>query len=222
ERAELIAHILTLEQGKPLAESRGEVTGAAEIFEWYAQESRRLYGRVIPARQVQTRQWVLHEPVGPVAAFTPWNFPALTPARKIAGALAAGCTCVIKPAEETPATALELARACMDAGLPAGVLNVVFGQPAEVSGHLIRAREIRKITFTGSTAVGKQLAALAALHGAKRCTMELGGLAPAIVFDDADIDEAAAVCAASRFRNAGQVCVAASRFYVQRQALGRF
>ena len=222
ERAELIAHILTLEQGKPLAESRGEVTGAAEIFEWYAQESRRLYGRVIPARQAQTRQWVLHEPVGPVAAFTPWNFPALTPARKIAGALAAGCTCVIKPAEETPATALELARACMDAGLPAGVLNVVFGQPAEVSGHLIRAREIRKITFTGSTAVGKQLAALAALHGAKRCTMELGGLAPAIVFDDADIDEAAAVCAASRFRNAGQVCVAASRFYVQRQALGRF
>ncbi|MBO1113838.1 NAD-dependent succinate-semialdehyde dehydrogenase [Bordetella petrii] len=222
ERAELIAHILTLEQGKPLAESRGEVMGAAEIFEWYAQESRRLYGRVIPARQAHTRHWVTHEPVGPVAAFTPWNFPALTPARKIAGALAAGCTCVIKPAEETPATALELARACMDAGLPVGVLNVVFGHPADVSGHLIRAPQIRKITFTGSTAVGKQLAALAALHGAKRCTMELGGLAPAIVFDDADIGEAAAVCAASRFRNAGQVCVAASRFYVQRQAYPRF
>lgn len=222
DRAEMIAHVLTLEQGKPLAESRGEVAGAADIFEWYAQESRRLYGRVIPARQANTRQWVTREPVGPVAAFTPWNFPALTPARKIAGALAAGCTCVIKPAEETPATALELARACMDAGLPAGVLNVVFGAPAEVSGHLIRAARIRKVTFTGSTAVGKQLAALAAQHGAKRCTMELGGLAPAIVFDDADIDEAVSICATSRFRNAGQVCVAASRFYVQRQAYPRF
>jgi len=222
ERAELIAHVLTLEQGKPLAESRGEVAGAAEIFEWYAQESRRLYGRVIPARQANTRHWVTHEPVGPVAAFTPWNFPALTPARKIAGALAAGCTCVIKPAEETPATALELAQACQDAGLPAGVLNMVFGAPAEVSAHLIRSPQIRKITFTGSTSVGKQLAALAAEHGAKRCTMELGGLAPAIVFDDADIDEAVSVCAASRFRNAGQVCVAASRFYVQRQAYPRF
>ncbi|HYG44940.1 MAG TPA: NAD-dependent succinate-semialdehyde dehydrogenase [Bordetella sp.] len=222
DRVEMIAHVLTLEQGKPLAESRGEVMGAAEIFEWYAQEARRLYGRMIPARQSNTRQWVQHEPVGPVAAFTPWNFPALTPARKIAGALAAGCTCVIKPAEETPATALELARACVDAELPPGVLNMVFGAPAEVSEFLIRSPQIRKITFTGSTAVGKKLAALAAEHGAKRCTMELGGLAPAIVFDDADIDEAVAVCVSSRFRNAGQVCVAASRFYVQRQAYPRF
>lgn len=222
ERAELIAHILTLEQGKPLAEARGEVMGAIEIFEWYAQEARRLYGRVIPARDVNTQHWVTHEPVGPVAAFTPWNFPALTPARKIAGALAAGCTCVIKPAEETPGTALALARACTDAGLPAGVLNVVFGIPDEVSGHLIRAPQIRKVTFTGSTTVGKKLAALAAEYGAKRCTLELGGLAPAIVFDDADIDAAATVCASSRFRNAGQVCVAASRFYVQRRAYPQF
>ena len=130
ERAELIAHVMTLEQGKPLAEARGEVVGAAEIFEWYAEETRRIYGRVIPPRQANARHWVRHEAVGPVAAFTPWNFPALTPARKMAGALAAGCTCVIKPAEETPATALELARACVDAVLPPGVLNVVFGVPA--------------------------------------------------------------------------------------------
>jgi succinate-semialdehyde dehydrogenase/glutarate-semialdehyde dehydrogenase len=221
-RVEHIAHVLTLEQGKPLAEARGEVTAAAEIFEWYAEESRRLYGRVIPPRQPNTRHLVQREAVGPVAAFTPWNFPALTPARKIAGALAAGCTCVIKAAEETPATALELARACQDAGLPAGVLNVVFGVPAEVSDFLIRHPQIRKISFTGSGRVGMQLASLAALHGAKPCTMELGGHAPVLVFDDADVDAAARACAAARLRNAGQVCVAASRFFVQRGAYARF
>jgi succinate-semialdehyde dehydrogenase/glutarate-semialdehyde dehydrogenase len=222
ERIDSIARILTLEQGKPLAESRGEVAAAAEIFEWYAEESRRLYGRIIPSRQANTRHMVTREAVGPVAAFTPWNFPALTPARKMAGALAAGCTCVIKPSEETPATAIELARACVDAGLPAGVLNVVFGVPAEVSEFLIAAPQIRKITFTGSTAVGKRLAALAAVNGAKRCTMELGGHAPVLVFDDADVEAAARACAASRFRNAGQVCVAASRFFVQRKVYPRF
>ncbi|MES2185030.1 MAG: NAD-dependent succinate-semialdehyde dehydrogenase [Pseudomonadota bacterium] len=222
ERIEAIALVLTLEQGKPLAESRGEVAAAAEIFEWYAEESRRLYGRIIPSRQMHTRHTVTREAIGPVAAFTPWNFPALTPARKMAGALAAGCTCVIKPSEETPATAIELARACVDAGLPAGVLNVVFGVPAEVSEFLIAAPQIRKITFTGSTAVGKRLAAMAALNGAKRCTMELGGHAPVLVFDDADVEAAARACAASRFRNAGQVCVAASRFFVQRKAYARF
>lgn len=222
ERAELIAHVMTLEQGKPLAEARGEVVGAAEIFEWYAEETRRIYGRVIPARQSNARHWVQHEAVGPVAAFTPWNFPALTPARKIAGALAAGCTCVIKPSEETPGTALELARACVDAGLPAGALNVVFGVPAEVSEFLIRHPAIRKITFTGSTQVGMQLASLAALHGAKRCTMELGGHAPVLVFDDCDVEAVAQACAGSRLRNAGQVCVAASRFYVHRAVHARF
>ena len=222
ERADLIAHIMTLEQGKPLAEARGEIIGAAEIFEWYAEETRRIYGRVIPARQINAHHWVQHEAVGPVAAFTPWNFPALTPARKIAGALAAGCTCVIKPSEETPATAIELAHACVDAGLPAGVLNVVFGVPAEVSTFLIRHPAIRKITFTGSTQVGMQLASLAAQNGAKRCTMELGGHAPVLVFDDCDVDAAAQACAASRLRNAGQVCIAASRFYVQRDVHQRF
>jgi succinate-semialdehyde dehydrogenase / glutarate-semialdehyde dehydrogenase len=222
ERLELIAHVMTLEQGKPIAEARGEIIGAAEIFEWYAEETRRIYGRLIPPRQANARHWVQHEAIGPVAAFTPWNFPALTPARKIAGALAAGCTCVIKPAEETPATALELARACVDAGLPAGVLNVVFGVPAEVSTFLIRHPAIRKITFTGSTQVGMQLASLAAQSGAKRCTMELGGHSPVLVFDDCDIDAVAQACAASRLRNAGQVCIAASRFYVQRSVYARF
>lgn len=222
ERLDLIAHVMTLEQGKPLAEARGEIGGAAEIFEWYAEETRRIYGRVIPSRQPNARHWVQHEAVGPVAAFTPWNFPALTPARKIAGALAAGCTCVIKPAEETPATALELVRACVDAGIPEGVLNVVFGVPAEVSEFLIRHPAIRKITFTGSTQVGMQLASLAARHGAKRCTMELGGHSPVLVFDDCDIDAVAQACATSRLRNAGQVCIAASRFYVQRSVHDRF
>lgn len=221
ERQELIACMLTLEQGKPLAEARGEVAGAAEIFEWYAEEARRLYGRVIPSRG-NAQQLVMQQPVGPVAAFTPWNFPALTPARKMAGALAAGCSCIIKPAEETPGTAIELARACVDAGLPAGVLNVVFGVPSRISEFLIRAPQIRKVTFTGSIAVGKHLAALAATHGLKRCTMELGGHAPVLVFDDAAVEKAAQACAAAKFRNAGQVCIAPSRFYVQRGAYERF
>ena len=222
ERAEHIAHVMTLEEGKPLAESRAELASAIDIFEWYAEESRRLYGRLVPARQRGVRQQVTAEPVGPVAAFTPWNFPALTPARKIAGALAAGCSLVLKAAEETPATAIELARACADAGLPKGVLNLVFGVPSEVSEFLLRQPAIRKVSFTGSIPVGKRLAALAAEHGLKRCTLELGGHGPVIVMDDADAAQAAAACAAGRFRNAGQVCVAPSRFYVQRAAYPAF
>ncbi len=222
ERASYIAHIMTLEEGKPLAESQAELGAAIDIFEWYAEETRRLYGRAIPARAANVVQLVHNEPVGPVAAFTPWNFPALTPARKIAGALAAGCSLVIKPSEETPATAIQLVRACVDAGLPAGVLNLVFGVPAQVSEFLIKSPLIRKITFTGSIGVGKHLAKLAATHGLKRCTLELGGHAPVLVFDDADIARAAQICAAGRFRNAGQVCVAPSRFYVQRGAIDQF
>lgn len=221
-RTEDIARMLTVEEGKPLAESRAELGAAADIFEWYAEEARRLYGRVIPARQAGVRQLVQLEPVGPVAAFTPWNFPALTPARKIAGALAAGCACIIKASEETPLTCMELVRACADAGLPAGVLNLVFGVPAEVSEYLLRQPAIRKVSFTGSIQVGKHLAALSAVHGLKRCTMELGGHAPVLVFDDSDAEKAAEACAAGRFRNAGQVCVAPSRFYVQRGAYERF
>jgi succinate-semialdehyde dehydrogenase/glutarate-semialdehyde dehydrogenase len=222
ERIEPIAKLLTLEEGKPLAESRAELGAAADIFEWYAEEARRLYGRVIPSRQAGVRQWVQLEPVGPVVAFTPWNFPALTPARKIAGALAAGCSCIIKASEETPATCMELVRACADAGLPPGVLNLVFGVPAEVSEYLLRQPAIRKVSFTGSIQVGKHLAALSAANGLKRCTMELGGHAPVLVFDDSDAEKAAEACAAGRFRNAGQVCVAPSRFFVQRGVYARF
>lgn len=216
-----IALQLTLEEGKPLADSRFEVSAAAEIFEWFAEEGRRAYGRVIPARNADQRQIVLKQPIGPVAAFTPWNFPASTPARKIAGSLAAGCSCIIKPAEETPGTALALARCLVDAGLPAGVLSVVFGDPGHVSARLIASPVIRKISFTGSTAVGKQLARLAA-DGVKPATLELGGHAPVIVFDDADVDEVAPLAVASKYRNAGQICTSPTRFFVHEAVHDRF
>jgi succinate-semialdehyde dehydrogenase/glutarate-semialdehyde dehydrogenase len=214
ERSEAIATILTLEQGKILAESRIEVAFSADIFDWYAEEGMRAYGRVVPSRTPNVRYTVLQVPVGPVAAFTPWNVPAVTPARKIGGALAAGCSNVIKAAEETPGTCVEIVRALHDAGLPPGVLNLVFGVPAEVSTHLLRSPVIRKVSFTGSTAVGKALTKLAADDG-KRVTMELGGHAPVIVFDDCDVDKAVHMCVAAKFRNAGQVCISPSRFFVQ-------
>lgn len=214
ERADAIGRILTLEQGKVFAEARLEVLVAADIFQWYAEEGKRAYGRIIPSRIPGARQMVVREPVGPVAAFTPWNFPAVTPARKIAGALGAGCSCIIKPSEETPGTAIAMVRALEDAGLPAGVCNVVFGVPAQVSEHLIASPIIRKVTFTGSIPVGKQLTKLAA-EGMKRTTMELGGHAPVIVFDDVDVDKVTSVAVAGKFRNAGQVCVSPTRFFVQ-------
>ncbi|HEY8368136.1 MAG TPA: NAD-dependent succinate-semialdehyde dehydrogenase [Thermodesulfobacteriota bacterium] len=221
DRADAIARLLTLEEGKPLAEARGEVESAADVFEWFAEEGRRAYGRVLPARAPGARHLVLREPVGPVAAFTPWNFPALTPARKIAGALAAGCSCIIKPAEETPATCMALVDACVDAGLPAGVLNLVLGVPAEVSATLIASPVIRKVSFTGSTAVGTALLKLAA-DGVKRVTMELGGHAPVVVFEDAEVEAVADQAVAAKFRNAGQVCVSPTRFLVQRGVFARF
>ncbi|GAB3628378.1 aldehyde dehydrogenase [Pandoraea terrae] len=221
ERATDIARVMTLEQGKPLAESTLEVMLCAETLEWYAAEGLRAYGRVIPPRSGVARQMVLPQPIGPVAAFAPWNFPALLPMRKIAPALAAGCTMVLKPAEETPASALALVAALRDAGLPDGVLNVVFGQPAEISEHLIRSDVIRKITFTGSTAVGKTLAGLAAQH-VKPCTLELGGHAPVFVFDDVDIERTVAVCVQGKLRNAGQVCTSPTRFFVQTGIYDRF
>jgi succinate-semialdehyde dehydrogenase/glutarate-semialdehyde dehydrogenase len=221
ERHERIARVLTLEQGKILAESRIEVTAAADTIEWYAEEGRRAYGRIVPARAPGGRQMVVQEPVGPVAAFTPWNFPALTPARKIGGALGAGCSLILKAAEETPGTAVELVRAFADAGLPAGVLNLVFGKPAQVSGHLIASDTIRKISFTGSTAVGKQLARLA-IDGMKRTTLELGGHAPVVVFADADPEQSAEIVAAGKYRNAGQICISPTRFYVAETIHDRF
>jgi succinate-semialdehyde dehydrogenase/glutarate-semialdehyde dehydrogenase len=214
ERAKALAPLMTLEQGKTLAESTFEFVHAAETFDWYAAEALRANGRVMPARLPGARQMVLPQPLGPVAAFTPWNFPAALPARKIAGALAAGCTVIIKPSEETPASAIALVQALADAGLPHGALNLVFGVPAEVSTHLIRSETIRKVTFTGSTPVGRQLALLAA-EGIKPCTLELGGHAPVLVFDDADLDKTIATCIQGKSRNAGQVCTSPTRFIVQ-------
>ncbi len=212
-RLDEIARIMTLEQGKVLAESRIEVAAAADIIDWYAEEGRRAYGRVIPSRQPDIRYSTLMQPVGPMAAFSPWNFPAVIPARKVGAALAAGCTCIIKPAEETPGTMLAMARAFADAGLPEGVLNVVTGSPSEISSYLIASPIIRKVSFTGSTAVGREIGRLAA-EGIKRVTLELGGHAPVLVLEDADASKAAAISAAFKFRNAGQVCIAPTRFYV--------
>ena len=221
ERAQRLARIMTLEQGKTLGESLLEVYASAGVFDWFAEEGRRAYGRVIPARDPSVRYLTRLEPVGPVAAFTPWNMPAVIPARKLAAALAAGCSCIIKPAEETPGILLEMAQALYDAGLPEGVLSVVIGSPAEISAHLIASPVIRKVSFTGSTPVGKLIGKLAA-EGVKRCTLELGGHAPVIIAKDADIDKAIAVAGAFKFRNAGQVCVSPTRFLVEDAVFDRF
>ncbi|RMR18591.1 Succinate-semialdehyde dehydrogenase [Pseudomonas amygdali pv. ulmi] len=221
ERADNIARIMTQEQGKPLAEARMETLSAADVIDWLAEEGRRSYGRIVPSRGVAIEQKVVKEPVGPVAAFTPWNFPINQVVRKLSSALAAGCSIIVKAPEETPASPAELIRAFADAGVPAGVIGLVYGDPAEISGYLIPHPVIRKVTFTGSTPVGKQLAALAGKH-MKRATMELGGHAPALVFDDADIDLAARVLATAKFRNAGQVCVSPTRILVQRKVLDAF
>lgn len=215
ERVEHIANLMTLEEGKPLAESRDEVLRAAEYFEWFAEEAKRIDGRVVPANRPGVQQLVKRQAIGPVAAFTPWNFPAITPARKLAAALAAGCSVIIKPGEESPATALALARALDDAGLPKGVLQVVFGIPDQVSRQLIASPIIRKVTFTGSVPIGRLLSARAA-EGVKPITLELGGHGPVLVFDDADVQRAADEGAANRFRGTGQVCISSTRFLVQR------
>ncbi|WP_312798366.1 NAD-dependent succinate-semialdehyde dehydrogenase [Tianweitania sp.] len=213
ERAETIAQHMVREQGKPLAEARGEANAAPEHIEWHAEEARRIYGRVIPSRVPGARQMSLREPVGPVAAFSPWNFPINQLVRKISAALAAGCSVIAKPPEETPSACIELARAFQDAGVPAGVINIVFGIPHEVSDYLIASPIIQKISFTGSVPVGKALAAAAASH-MKRSTMELGGHAPYIVADDADVAAAAKLGVMLKYRNAGQVCASPTRFYV--------
>jgi succinate-semialdehyde dehydrogenase / glutarate-semialdehyde dehydrogenase len=221
ERAEAVATSQTMEQGKAFGESRIEVLTSADIIDWYAEEGRRSYGRIVPGRMKGVRQIVVQEPVGVVAAFTPWNFPTLTPVRKIAGALAAGCSIIIKASEETPAGCVELVKCFADAGVPAGVLNLVFGVPAEVSEHLIPSDIVRKISFTGSIPVGKHLAGLAA-KGMKRATMELGGHSPVVVFDDYDPEKAADTIAAFKYRNAGQVCISPTRFYVQEKGYNKF
>ena len=213
ERAADIGAVLTQENGKPLPEAKGEAMAAADIIEWFADEGMRVYGRIVPSRSLAVRQLVLKDPVGPVAAFTPWNFPINQVVRKLSAALASGCSMLIKAPEETPAAPAALIQAFADAGLPAGVVGLVYGNPAEISSYLIPHPIIRKVTFTGSTPVGKQLAALAGQH-MKRVTMELGGHAPVIVCEDADIALAVKSAGAAKFRNAGQVCISPTRFLV--------
>jgi succinate-semialdehyde dehydrogenase/glutarate-semialdehyde dehydrogenase len=220
ERVEEIAIAQTLEQGKPIAQSRAEVVRSCELIEWDAQEGRRIYGRIIPS-EPGMRHSVLRQPIGVVAAFSPWNFPTSTPARKIGGALSAGCSIILKAAEETPASAILLVRAFADAGLPAGVLNLVFGTPSEISEYLIPHSAVRLVTFTGSVPVGKHLSALAGLH-MKQVIMELGGHSPVIVCDDVDPAVAGANSAVAKSRNSGQVCTSPTRFFVEDAIYDRF
>jgi succinate-semialdehyde dehydrogenase/glutarate-semialdehyde dehydrogenase len=222
ERAGDIAPLLTQEQGKPLVEAKGEAMAAVDIIEWFADEGLRVYGRIVPSRaNLAIRQMVLKDPVGPVAAFTPWNFPINQVVRKVGAALAAGCSVLVKAPEETPAAPAALIKAFGDAGLPPGVLGLVYGNPAEISSYLIPHPTIRKVTFTGSIPVGKQLAALAGQH-MKRATMELGGHAPVIVCEDADIALAVKTAGAAKFRNAGQVCISPTRFLVHKSVANDF
>jgi succinate-semialdehyde dehydrogenase/glutarate-semialdehyde dehydrogenase len=220
QRVDHISRVATLEEGKTLGETRIEALVTANLFEFYAEECRRTYGRVL-VRPTGTRSVVVKEPVGPVAAFAPWNFPIGNPGRKLGAPIAAGCSVILKPAEEAPASAIEVVRALLDAGLPPGVAQLVFGVPDEVSRHLLASATIRKLSFTGSTAVGKHLLTLAAAT-VKRTTMELGGHAPVIVFDDADLTRTVEMLAIAKTRNSGQVCVSPTRFYVQEGIYDRF
>ncbi|MEX3007541.1 NAD-dependent succinate-semialdehyde dehydrogenase [Hoeflea sp. TYP-13] len=221
ERQEHIAQLMCLETGKPLAEAMGETGASADQFEWYSEETKRIYGQIIEARAQDSRMAVIHQPVGVVAAFSAWNFPALLPARKIAAALAAGCAIVIKPAGETPASCAALIQACHDAGIPAGVVSMVTGSSGRIAEQLIGSPIVRKVSVTGSVPVGKQILSLAA-QGVKKVSMELGGHAPVLVFDDFDARIAAEVCAATKFRNCGQVCISPTRFYVHRNSYDAF
>ncbi|MGO3744020.1 MAG: NAD-dependent succinate-semialdehyde dehydrogenase [Alcaligenes aquatilis] len=213
ERAQEIGRNLTLDQGKPLAEAVGEIMSCADHADWHAEECRRIYGRVIPARNPKVQQLVLREPIGVCAAFTPWNFPYNQAIRKICAAIGAGCTIILKGPEDSPSAVMAIAQAFHDAGLPPGVLNIVWGVPHEVSDYLIRSSIVRKVSFTGSVPVGKQLAALAGAH-MKRITMELGGHSPVLVLPDADVARAARQLARFKIRNAGQVCISPTRFYI--------
>ena len=219
---EALAQLMTAEQGKPLAEARGEVAYGASFIEWFAEEGKRVYGETIPAPSADRRLIVLRQPVGVIAAITPWNFPVAMITRKVAPALAVGCTTVVKPAEATPLCALALAALAQEAGIPAGVLNIVTtARPAAVGDELTRNPTVRKLSFTGSTGVGKHL--MAACAGTvKRLSLELGGNAPFIVLDDADLDAAVLGALASKYRNAGQTCVCANRLYAQAGIYERF
>lgn len=221
ERSAAIGRNITLDEGKPLAEAVSEVSGSAEHAEWHAEEGRRIYGRIIPSRQAGVRQMVVREPVGVCAAFTPWNFPFSQAIRKVAAALGAGCTLILKGPEESPSAVVALARAFHDAGLPPGVLNVVWGVPDTVASHLIASPIVRKVSFTGSVPVGRHLAGKSG-ERLKRLSLELGGHSPAIVFPDVDVERVAEFLAHFKIRNAGQVCVSPSRFYVHEDIYERF
>jgi succinate-semialdehyde dehydrogenase/glutarate-semialdehyde dehydrogenase len=220
ERQDEVAHSITLEHGKPFQQARLEVIRGSEFFEWDAGEATRTYGRVIPSAP-GVKYIVHHQPIGPVAAFAPWNFPMSQPARKVAGALASGCSIILKASEETPAGAIHIAKAFEDVGLPAGVLNLVFGVPADISSHLIPDERIRLVAFTGSTSVGRHLTGLASQHMTP-VLMELGGHAPVIVCEDTDVDAAAVSSAIRAMRNAGQVCTSPTRFFVHEQIYDQF
>lgn len=220
ERADSIAHIVTLEEGKPTGEAKGEVLASAALLDFHAGETVRIYGRVLP-RPSGTRSMVLQQPVGPVAAFCAWNFPAMNPVRKIAPALAAGCSVILKPSEETPGSAIAMMRCFQDAGLPGNVAQIVFGVPDQVSRTLLASPITRKLSFTGSVPVGKHLMKLAA-DTVMKMTMELGGHSPVLVFDDCDLDKTLDILVTHKFRNAGQVCVSPTRFSVQDGIYDRF
>jgi len=221
ERVDQISEILTLEQGKVRAEAKIEVMACAEVIEWFAEEGRRAYGRIIPPRADGVRQMVLMEPVGVVAGFCPWNFPIMQAVRKIAGSLAAGCTIVCKCPEETPGSPIEMVKCFHDAGLPKGCLHMLYGTPAELSEYMIPHPTVRKVSFTGSVPVGKHLAAIAGQH-MKRITMELGGHSPMMIFDDVDAEHVANVTSALKWRNAGQVCISPTRFLVHEKVYDQF
>lgn len=221
ERVDRIAALMSQEQGKPFAQAKAETNGAADTIDWFAEEGRRAYGQVVPSRDFNVQQLTIKQPVGPVAAFTPWNFPINQVVRKLSAAVTTGCSIIVKAPEETPASPAELIRAFVDAGVPAGVVNLVYGVPAEISEYLIPHPTIAKISFTGSTPVGKHLAALAGQH-MKKVTMELGGHAPVIVCDDADIERAAKEMALAKFRNCGQVCISPTRFLIQEAVYDKF
>lgn len=221
ERTERIATLMSLETGKPMAEARGEIGAAADQFEWYSEETKRIYGQVIESRTRDSRMMVIHQPVGVVAAFSAWNFPALLPARKIAAALGAGCSIIIKPAGEAPASCAALVMACHDAGIPAGAVNFLTGNSDLIARRLIASPIVRKVSVTGSVPVGKQILHLAA-DGVKKVSMELGGHGPVLVFGDVDAEKVAEVCAATKYRNCGQVCISPTRFYVHESKYDAF
>lgn len=220
-RAPQIGRNLTLDQGKPLSQAIAEIVSCADHCDWHAEECRRIYGRIIPPRRANFRQYVIQEPIGVCAAFTPWNFPFNQAIRKISAAIGAGCTIILKGPEDSPSAIMAIAELFRDAGLPKGVLNIVWGDPPFVSDYLIRSPIVRKISFTGSVPVGKQLAALAGAH-MKPVTMELGGHSPVLILDDADIVKTARSLARSKIRNAGQTCVSPTRIYVQQKAYDQF